>query len=31
MDVQPLTISMEGVERVSDFRLLGVHIEEDQT
>ncbi|KAF7661286.1 hypothetical protein LDENG_00265940 [Lucifuga dentata] len=30
-DIQPLFISGECVERVSDFRFLGVHIEEDLT
>ncbi|KAF7644409.1 hypothetical protein LDENG_00222340, partial [Lucifuga dentata] len=30
-DIQPLFIGGECVERVSDFRFLGVHIEEDLT
>ncbi|KAF7650739.1 hypothetical protein LDENG_00121520, partial [Lucifuga dentata] len=31
MDIQPLFIGGECIERVSDFRFLGVHIEEDLT
>ncbi len=31
MDIRPLFIRGEQVERVTDFKFLGVHIEEDLT